>query len=536
MVRASLCGGLLLVLSWFVFFAAHSTTVPPVQAKAQFQTAAGWKVTPDTNFAVSGQTPNAGWVDNQVWLIVGTNQGPRLFRSADGTNQTQGETFTGLGAEFEGTNFVPTEMVPREAKDGTNEIYVLGLGKPGTNSGVVFRMRDTGQGKFVRSPKESVFQGGPADKSFIGVPDVFQRTDGNLGMVYVALGGAHNANLAVSTDQGATFQFEYDNPFKDKGIPLTAETNNVDPTILKLAQGGFLAVTMRATRLYLFTSQDGRDFTPVNLTPLEGSLFGSTNLGFFDPTLVQTADGRILMYATLGDFRAPGNEKVVRFVITPPTDTNAAPQATLISPNGGEKLVNTAPLSIKWAARDDVGIASQQLDLSTDGGNSFSLPLASGLAGAVTDFQAILPTGLVTTRARVKVTVQDASGLTGFDSSDQDFSIQSPATDTTAPVVRVLAPNGGETLKAGGSFRIVWQSTDETALGSQEIRLSADGGATFTTLVATGLLADTKEFVFVVPANQPKTKAGKIRVIATDKAGNQGQDDSDAVFRVKKSK
>ncbi|MBI4749625.1 MAG: hypothetical protein HY774_14145 [Acidobacteria bacterium] len=392
------------------------------------QTNSAWTVVPDTGFSVPGATPNVGWVDNQVWLVVGTREGQRLYRSTDGTNKTQAEPIGGLNVSLTGTDFVPTETVPREAADGTNELYVLGLGRPETNSAVLFRLRDTGQGQFVRSPEAAVYRGSEADKNFIGVPDVYPAPDGSLRLVYVARGSSVNSNTALSTDGGASFQFEFNNPFQDYGLPLSAQTNNVDPAVVKLASGSYLAVTMRATKLYLFSSLNGREFTPVDMPALEGSLFGSASLGFFDPTLVQLPDGKVLMFVTLGDFRSPGNEKVVRFVLTQ--------------------------------------------------NQSSSLP----------------------------------------------------------PQVQVLSPNGGEKVRAGQSLQIQWQATDDTVLASHDIMLSTDAGASFPTVLVSGLPADAREFVFVVPTNQSKTKTARIRVVSVDTDGNRGQDESDGNFRIAKKR
>ena len=41
-------------------------------------------------------------------------------------------------------------------------------------------------------------------------------------------------------------------------------------------------------------------------------------------------------------------------------------------------------------------------------------------------------------------------------------------------------------------------------------------------------------FDFTVPLTQAATKGGRIRVVARDAAGNQGRDDSDANFRIKR--
>ena len=500
------------------------------------QTSSQWTVTPDTGFSVPGSTPNVGWVDNQVWLIVGTREGQRLYRSMDGTNKTQAESIKGLSTSLTGTDFVPTETVPREAADGTNELYVLGLGRPETSSAVLFRLRDNGQGQFARSPEAAVYRGSEADKDFIGVPDVYPALDGTLRLMYVARGSSVNSNTAVSTDGGASFQFEFNNPFQDYGLPLSAQTNNVDPAVVKLASGSYLAVTMRATKLYLFTSSNGREFTPVDMPALEGSLFGSPSLGFFDPTLVQLPDGRVLMFATLGDFRSPGNEKVVRFVLTQNQPEPMPPIVKVTGPNGGETIPDGSSLAVSWSTTAETPVASQSIALSTDGGTTFALSLATGLAAPLTEFQVALPVGLSTTRARVQVTALDTAGNSGSDQSDGDFSIVTTETDTQPPQVQVLSPNGGEKVKVGQSVQIQWQAADETALASHEIRLSTDGGASFPTVVASGLPADARGLVFVIPASQSKTKTARILVVSVDMAGNRGQDASDGNFRIAKKR
>ncbi|HND20100.1 MAG TPA: hypothetical protein PLB18_12045, partial [Acidobacteriota bacterium] len=300
--------------------------------------------------------------------------------------------------------------------------------------------------------------------------------------------------------------------------------------------GGYLAVTMRATKLYLFTSSNGREFTPVDMPALEGSLFGSPSLGFFDPTLVQLPDGRVLMFATLGDFRSPGNEKVVRFVLTQNQPEPMPPIVKVTGPNGGETIPDGSSLAVSWSTTAETPVASQSIALSTDGGTTFALSLATGLAAPLTEFQVALPVGLSTTRARVQVTALDTAGNSGSDQSDGDFSIVTTETDTQPPQVQVLSPNGGEKIKTGQSMQIQWQAADETALASHEIRLSTDGGASFPTVVASGLPADARGLVFVIPASQSKTKTARILVVSVDRAGNRGQDASDGNFRIAKKR
>ncbi|MCL5744496.1 MAG: hypothetical protein M1541_11315, partial [Acidobacteria bacterium] len=101
-----------------------------------------------------------------------------------------------------------------------------------------------------------------------------------------------------------------------------------------------------------------------------------------------------------------------------------------------------------------------------------------------------------------------------------------PVDDQEAPAVRLERPTGGEVAAGGTSFRISWQSDDNVDVTGHELRLSTDGCGTFPTLLAAGLGGATQSYDWQVPANVTPTRAGCIRVIATDAAGNSTSADS----------
>lgn len=275
---------------------------PAASATPSSPTGGGWRATPNAAFRIQGGSiPNAGWIGDEVWLTVGTPSGMRLYRSRDGSNQSAPEIIPGLAGALEGTGFSPTETVPRLNAAGVRELYVLGLAPPGTNRSVLFRLQESG-GAFVRNPSRAAFDAIASDNTgFIGVPDVYSTPDGRRRLVYVDKGASRqNARTAVSSDQGATFTTEGNNPFGDIALSGPADTN-VDPAVLSLASGGYLAVAMRLTRLYIFTSADGLTFRPQAGAPIEAASFLAGATGLFDPTLVQLPDGTVLMYATLED-------------------------------------------------------------------------------------------------------------------------------------------------------------------------------------------------------------------------------------------
>ncbi|HYR08265.1 MAG TPA: IPT/TIG domain-containing protein, partial [Longimicrobium sp.] len=100
-------------------------------------------------------------------------------------------------------------------------------------------------------------------------------------------------------------------------------------------------------------------------------------------------------------------------------------------------------------------------------------------------------------------------------------------TDAT-PIVTVLSPGGGQTFNPGQVIDVTWNVTDDGVIVSQEIRYSANGGATFQTLVP-GLPGATRTLAVQLPAQA--TDSAVIAVRATDNTGKTGEGRS-GTFRV----
>ncbi len=100
--------------------------------------------------------------------------------------------------------------------------------------------------------------------------------------------------------------------------------------------------------------------------------------------------------------------------------------------------------------------------------------------------------------------------------------------DTTDPTVTLTAPNGGETLSAGGTYTVTWNASDNIGVASVDLAYSIDGGVTFMT-IASGL-ANTGSYRWSVP-NTPAASV-LLQVAAHDAAGNSAQDVSDNPFAI----
>ncbi len=333
--------------------------------------ATAWELRPDPQFQIAGASiPNVGRVKGEVWLVVGL-RGARLYRSADGSNAEVSETLPGLAEALAGTGYTAGEVVPRELGDGRRALFVLGLAGTGEKRSAVFRLVESG-GRFLRDPLEPLYAAEP----FVGVPDLTPAHDGKWRMTYVGLSQTpQNSRTAISADGGVTFQSEFANPFGDLAEPQpSARTNNVDPAALKLARGGYLAVTMREMRLYLHVSPDGRTYAPLAGPAIEAAQVSPGATGLFDPTLAEMPDGRIWMYVTAGQ----GNDsRVVRAEIV----LGAAPASVLAVRNAASGAEAVAPGSI-------VSVYGQGLAAATAQATQSPLPLELGGAKALVNGRA----------------------------------------------------------------------------------------------------------------------------------------------------
>lgn len=146
-----------------------------------------------------------------------------------------------------------------------------------------------------------------------------------------------------------------------------------------------------------------------------------------------------LDFATDGTHPAPGGarDKVAAMLLNFfKTDSTAIlwflsdgaditpPSVRVLAPNGGERFQAGSTIRIEWTAQDDRSIASQNIQLSLDKGKTFLITLASEIPGDVRSLNVVLPAGISTKKARIRVGARDQSGNEGHDDSDGNFKIR----------------------------------------------------------------------------------------------------------------
>ena len=273
-----------------------------------------YKVTPISGLTIEGSIPNVSLVKNSddeniVLLVYSSPSGICEAKSDDGL------TFTGTGVRSEDLANVlaplpiwhtPTGVLVRQLASGDWRYFIKGLGGPDNlNRHIYVADRGTGGVLELRNNNESVYSGGQNDNNRVEVFDVVEATDEKWVMYYVSPTGTptSNSRSAISSDRGMSWTFHSDNPFSDRGV-TRAQDRNVDPAVLRLQDDTFMAVTMRAQKLYFWNSADGYEWAELPGSELSSTKWNSDEVGdavgLYDPTLLQLSDGTIYLYSTAG--------------------------------------------------------------------------------------------------------------------------------------------------------------------------------------------------------------------------------------------
>jgi hypothetical protein len=102
------------------------------------------------------------------------------------------------------------------------------------------------------------------------------------------------------------------------------------------------------------------------------------------------------------------------------------------------------------------------------------------------------------------------------------------------PDVRLGSPNGGEWFRRGERVEVAWTVEAASAVASQELWLSSDGGATYATRVATLEDPEARSYAWAIPGELARGRRYRLRVAVTTSEGATASDESDANFRVRR--
>ncbi|MCS6804701.1 MAG: zinc-dependent metalloprotease [Acidobacteriota bacterium] len=193
---------------------------------------------------------------------------------------------------------------------------------------------------------------------------------------------------------------------------------------------------------------------------------------------------------------------------------SSTPSINVSAPNGGENWPINSTQTITWSSVSVTG--NVKIELSRNGGSTYETLFADT---ANDGSQSWTVTGAATTQARIRITSLANPAIN--DVSNANFSISEPP----PPIgITLIAPNGGENWPVGSVQVIRWTSNGVS--GNVRIRLSRDGGATYTTL--TSNTANDGSFEWTVTG--PATTQARIEVQSRN--DSTIRDVSDANFTI----
>jgi hypothetical protein len=207
---------------------------------------------------------------------------------------------------------------------------------------------------------------------------------------------------------------------------------------------------------------------------------------------------------------------VFKLVVT----TNQFTVLALVTPNGGEIFASGEVAPIQWQAPPTA--THFNLQYSINNGLTWKT-ITNGVTGSSFDWTVPPQTGNKT-KSKVRVIAFDASNKKlGTDPSAGPFTIE---------VVKLSAPNGGETLTGGAVQTIMWD-THETIHPVASVKLLAtlNGGVSYKAI--TNLTVNAGTFDWTVPTVTAAQTKCKLKVLLKSDTGlSIGADLSDHFFTI----
>lgn len=204
----------------------------------------------------------------------------------------------------------------------------------------------------------------------------------------------------------------------------------------------------------------------------------------------------------------------------------AAPVVTVTAPNGGERWGTGATQSVTWTVSDAFGADEYRMDYRLTELGSW-VEIFDWTAYAASPYDWTLPTDEVSTTARVRVQIRDASLNEGTDNSNAVFGI----VDTIYPTITVAIPNGGESWEEKTTHSITWTADDNIGIYQYRIEYSTAATPSWMPLTIGWVAGDPDTHSWNVPVGSASATC-LVKISVRDEEENETADQSDAVFEI----
>jgi len=233
--------------------------------------------------------------------------------------------------------------------------------------------------------------------------------------VKAAAGGAYLVLVSPSTANGETGSFAV--AFQRPNNPCGAANLSCGQSTLRqvILPGQMDTITFNGTageQADIRTAVRSGSYAPVlELFDASGNRTGTSSSGVLQPALTATGAYTLLVRdrggVNLGSYRV----NLQNLTKACPVSDSEPPSITLVQPTGGDVIAGGSPFRIQWQSDDNTSLAKHDIALSSDGGQTFTLPLASGLSGNAQSYAWTVPPDIAPSRTAVlRITATDAAG------------------------------------------------------------------------------------------------------------------------------
>jgi hypothetical protein len=190
---------------------------------------------------------------------------------------------------------------------------------------------------------------------------------------------------------------------------------------------------------------------------------------------------------------------------------NSTESLTIVSPVGGESWEGGTEKQIKWRS---TGLDSVRLDYTTDNGNHWTQITVDKKNTGIYYWEPV--PSVLSNLAKIRI----------MDAKDGDPSVESANVFSLIPEpkLRIISPNGGETLYSAGNRKLEWVSEN---IENVKIAYSSNNGASWNTIIES-----TPSVGFYNWVNIPNFNSQNCKIRIYDSADSEPWDVSDSVFTI----
>jgi photosystem II stability/assembly factor-like uncharacterized protein len=332
---------------------------------------------------------------------------------------------------------------------------------------------------------------------------IVSNTNGNNGSYYWSIpSGINSANCRVRVSSSIA------NSINDQSnAKFSIQTPNINIT----APNGGESFVGLSSKFITWTGIAASNYVKIDYSINNGATWsnivnGVNNTGSYNWYIPNIASSQCKVRVSDYYNNTISDESNAVFAIT-----QAQPNITLYSPNGGENWLVGSYNYIYWSS---VAIQNVKLEYSLNNGTNWNT--INNSVNASTGYYYWYIPNTISNQCLVRIS--DANNTNIKDQSNSVFSINQPI-----PSITVTSPNGGEQWSVNSYRYIYWNSI---ALNLLDIYLSTDGGLNFN-LIGDNINASQGYFYFNVP-NSPSSNC-KIKI---QDVYNNLSDLSDANFEI----